>query len=246
MTKPTYQLYQGDCLKLLPTLPDESVDAVITDPPYSSGGLSSSARAAMPSKKYIQDNSRLQYPDFYGDNKDQRAYLHWCALWLGECFRVAKPGSPIVVFTDWRQWPVTTDAIQAGGWTLRGNVVWDKTEAVRPQLGRFRNQCEYALWGSKGDMPIDRKVKVLPGVFRVIVKPKEKYHMTGKPLDLMEKIIQIVEVGGTILDPFAGSGSTGVAALSLGYSFIGMEQSKQYSTVARNRLEQIKQNNCRR
>lgn len=240
MTKPTYKLYQGDCLKLLPTLPDESVDAVITDPPYSSGGLSSSARAAMPSKKYVQDNRKLQYPDFYGDNKDQRAYLHWCALWLSECFRIAKPGSPVVVFTDWRQWPVTTDAIQAGGWTLRGNVVWDKTEAVRPQLGRFRNQCEYALWGSKGDMPIGRKVKVLPGVFRVIVKPKEKYHMTGKPLDLMEKIVQIVEAGGTILDPFAGSGSTGVAALSLGYSFIGIEQSKQYSTIAKNRLEQIK------
>ncbi|KAF0236115.1 MAG: hypothetical protein FD167_4550, partial [bacterium] len=53
----------------------------------------------------------------------------------------------------------------------------------------------------------------------------------------------IVEVGGTILDPFAGSGSTGIAALSLGYSFIGVEQSKQYSTIARNRLEQIKQNN---
>lgn len=240
MTKPNYKFYQGDCLKLLPKLPDESVDAVITDPPYSSGGLSSSARAAMPSKKYIQDNSKLQYPDFYGDNKDQRAYLHWCAMWLGECFRIAKPGSPIVVFTDWRQWPVTTDAIQAGGWTLRGNVVWDKTEAVRPQLGRFRNQCEYALWGSKGDMPTDRKVKVLPGVFRVIVKPKEKYHMTGKPLDLMEKIIQIVEAGGTILDPFAGSGSTGVAALSLGYSFIGIEQSNQYSAIAKNRLEQIK------
>lgn len=211
MTKPTYQLYQGDCLKLLPTLPDESVDAVITDPPYSSGGLSSSARAAMPSKKYT-DNSNL-YPDFYGDNKDQRAYLHWCALWLGECFRIAKPGSPICVFTDWRQLPVTTDALQAGGWTWRGNVVWNKTESVRPQPGRFRNQCEYIVWGSKGDMPINRKVKVLPGVFEFIIKPKEKHHMTGKPVGLMEQIVQIVEPGGTILDPFAGSGSTGVAAL---------------------------------
>jgi site-specific DNA-methyltransferase (adenine-specific) len=237
MTKPNYQLYQGDCLKVLPTLADESVDAVITDPPYSSGGLSSSARSAMPSKKYIQDNSKLQYPDFYGDNKDQRAYFHWSALWLGECFRIAKPGSPIIVFTDWRQLPITTDAVQAGGWTLRGNVVWDKTEAVRPQPGRFRNQCEYAIWGSKGDMPINRKVKVLPGVFRVIVKPKEKYHMTGKPVELMEKLIQITEPEGIILDPFAGSGSTGVAALSLGYSFIGIEQSKQYSAIAHERLE---------
>ncbi len=241
MTKPTYKLYQGDCLKLLPNLPDDHVDAVITDPPYSSGGLSSGARSAMPSKKYVQDNSRLQYPDFFGDNKDQRSYLYWCALWLGECFRIAKPGSPICVFTDWRQLPVTTDALQAGGWTWRGTAIWDKTEAVRPQPGRFRNQCEYIVWGSKGDMPIDRKVKVLPGVFRVIVKPKEKYHMTGKPVELMEKLIQIVEAGGTILDPFAGSGSTGVAALSLNYSFIGIEQGKKYSEIARKRLEGVPQ-----
>lgn len=236
MTKPTYQLYQGDCLKILPTLVDESVDAIITDPPYSSGGLSSSARAAMPSKKYLQDNSKLNYPDFYGDNKDQRAYLHWSALWLGECFRIAKPGSPILVFTDWRQLPVTSDALQAAGWVWRGNLVWDKLNA-RPQPGRFRNQCEYLVWGSKGDMPMNRKVKVLPGVFRVIVKPKEKYHMTGKPLELMEKLVQITEPEGIILDPFAGSGSTGVAALSLGYSFIGIEQSKQYSAIAHERLE---------
>lgn len=236
MTKPNYQLYQGDCLKVLPTLADESVDAVITDPPYSSGGLSSSARAAMPSKKYLQDNSKLNYPDFYGDNKDQRAYLHWSALWLGECFRIAKPGSPILVFTDWRQLPVTSDALQAGGWVWRGNLVWDKLNA-RPQPGRFRNQCEYLVWGSKGDMPMNRKAKVLPGVFRVIVKPKEKYHMTGKPLELMEKLVQITEPEGIILDPFAGSGSTGVAALSLDYSFIGIEQSKQYSAIAHERLE---------
>lgn len=237
MTKPTYQLYQGDCLKLLPTLPDESIDAVITDPPYSSGGLSSGARAAMPSKKYT--NNRFLYPDFYGDNKDMRAFLHWCALWLGECFRIAKPGSPICVFTDWRQLPVTTDALQAGGWTWRGTAVWDKTEAVRPQPGRFRSQCEYIVWGSKGDMPINRKVKVLPGVFRVIVKAKEKYHMTGKPLQLMEKLVQITESGGVILDPFAGSGSTGVAALSLGYSFMGIEQSNDYNNIARKRLTQV-------
>ena len=110
---------------------------------------------------------------------------------------------------------------------------------MRPQPGRFRNQCEYIVWGSKGDMPIDRKVKVLPGVFRVIVKPKEKYHMTGKPVELMEKLVQIVESGGIILDPFAGSGSTGVAALSLKYSFIGIEQSIEYSVVAQKRLAEV-------
>src|SRR5438067_467561 len=112
---PAYHLYYGDCMRMLSTLPDDSVDAVITDPPYSSGGIHSSSRALMPSQKYVHSRTQRHYPDFYGDSKDQRAYLHWAALWLAECFRIAKPGSPICVFTDWRQLPITTDAVQAGG-----------------------------------------------------------------------------------------------------------------------------------
>lgn len=233
-----YKIYQGDCLKVLSELSDNSVDAVITDPPYNSGGQSSASRSATPIKKYQQTGTQKQYFDFWGDNKDQRAYLHWSALWLAECFRIARPGSPICVFTDWRQLPVTTDAIQAGGWIWRGIVPWDKTEAVRPVLGRFRNQAEYVVWGSKGEMPTKRNVKVLPGVYREIVKPQEKFHLTGKPIELMQCINKITELGGTILDPFMGSASTGVAAIKQGYKFIGIEQSKDYFEVAQNRLKE--------
>lgn len=242
MDTKNYKIYKGDCLTVLPTLSDESVDAIIVDPPYNSGGQSSASRAAMPVKKYQQSGTQKQYFDFFGDNKDQRSYLHWCAIWLAECFRIARLGSPICIFTDWRQLPITTDALQAGGFVWRGTVPWDKTEAVRPVLGRFRNQAEYVVWGSKGDMSTKRNVKVLPGVYRAIVKSQEKFHLTGKPIELMESIIKITEPGGTILDPFMGSGSTGVAAIKQGYKFIGIEQSKDYFEIAENRLKKAEEN----
>lgn len=235
-------IYQGDCLKTLITLPDNSVDAVITDPPYSSGGQSSSSRSAMPSKKYVQGGTKIQRPDFFGDNKDQWSYLCWCVLWLSECFRVTKENSPICVFTDWRQLAITTLALQSGGWVFRGIVPWDKTEGVRPQLGRFRNQAEYVLWGSKGDMPTTRNVKVLPGVYRFFVKQDDKFHLTGKPTELMEAIVKIAEPNSIILDPFMGSGTTGVAALKQGHRFIGVEQSEEYFEIARQRLQETAEN----
>lgn len=237
MDNNTYQIHQGDCLKILGQLPDKSVEAIITDPPYSSGGQTSGTRAAMPSKKYVQSGTKIKRPDFFGDNKDQMSYLYWCSLWLGECFRLAKEGSPICLFTDWRQLPITSVALQAGGWIFRGIVPWNKTESSRPILGRFRNQAEYIVWGSKGDMPTSRNVKVLPGVYTFPVRQDDKFHLTGKPTELMEAIVKIAEPNSTILDPFMGSGTTGVAAIKQGFSFIGIEQSKVYFSIAQQRLE---------
>lgn len=237
-----YEIHQGDCLKVLGQLPDESINAVVTDPPYSSGGQTSSSRSAMPSKKYVQSGTKIQRPDFFGDNKDQWGYLYWCSLWLGECFRAAKEGSPVCVFTDWRQLSITTHALQAGGWIFRGIVPWNKTEAVRPVLGRFRNQAEYVVWGSKGDMPTNRKVKVLPGAYTFPVRQDDKFHLTGKPTELMEAIVKIAEPSSVILDPFMGSGTTGVAAIKQGFSFIGIEQSKVYFNIAQERLEKAQEN----
>jgi site-specific DNA-methyltransferase (adenine-specific) len=237
-----YEIHQGDCLKVLGQLADDSINAIITDPPYSSGGQTSSSRTAMPSKKYVNSGVQVIRPDFFGDNKDQRSFFYWCTLWLSECFRIAKEGSPICLFTDWRQLPITTDAIQAAGFIWRGIVAWNKTEAVRPQKGRFRNQCEYIVWGSKGDMPITRNVKVIPGAYTFPVKQDDKFHLTGKPTELMESIVKIAEPNSTILDPFMGSGTTGVAAIKQGLSFIGIEQSKIYFNIAQSRLEKTQEN----
>ncbi|MFK3649271.1 DNA-methyltransferase [Lysobacter enzymogenes] len=230
------QLLQGDALKLLPTLEAGSFDALITDPPYASGGVHANARQRKPSEKYQQSDRMHLHAEFVGDERDQRSHLRWMVLWLAECARLLKEGAPVCLFTDWRQLPLTTDALQAAGFTWRGVAVWDKTEGVRPQLGRFRSQAEYIVWGSKGAMPLARRAPILPGVIRAKVRKDDKLHMTGKPTELMRQVVRICEEGGRILDPFAGSGTTLVAAQLEGYSWIGCELTQHYADVTRERL----------
>jgi site-specific DNA-methyltransferase (adenine-specific) len=232
----TWELHRRDALALLMDLPDASVDALITDPPYSSGGMYRGDRAQATDDKYTRPEARGRRPDFSGDNRDQRSFLVWCSLWLMESTRVLKPGAPVVLFTDWRQLPTVTDALQSGGMVWRGIAVWDKTEGARPQMDSFKAQCEYIVWGTNGPMERDGRVGVLPGLFRHSVKQVDKHHQTGKPTPLMRDVVRICPAGGVVLDPFAGSGTTGVAALLEGRSFIGSELTDDIADTAEARL----------
>ncbi|QTX33225.1 site-specific DNA-methyltransferase [Aminithiophilus ramosus] len=230
-------LVEGDCLSILPSLPDGIADAVITDPPYSSGGMTSGSRQADPVKKYQQSSQRLQRPTFQGDNRDQRSWGYWCSLWIGQCLRTLKEGGYFLMFSDWRQLPMATDALQAGGCIWRGVIAWDKTEAARPpHKGYFRHQCEYVVWGSRGALsPTDARGP-WPGCMRVPVRQKDKFHLTGKPTELMRQLVRVAPPGGLILDPFAGSGTTCLAAYLEGRDFLGIEMDRGYAEVARGRL----------
>jgi site-specific DNA-methyltransferase (adenine-specific) len=115
-------------------------------------------------------------------------------------------------------------------------VPWNKTEGVRPVMGRFRAQCEYAVFASAGAMPQREDVGVLPGFFTVPVRQADKFHQTGKPTDLMRAICRVVPPGGIVLDPFCGSASTGVGALMEGRRFIGCEKVAEYVAISRERL----------
>ncbi len=232
-------IYHGDCREILPTL---KADAVVTDPPYCSGGAMRGDRTANTKDKYQQTEVKRwsTLPDFTGDTRDQRGYLAWCSLWLGDCWRVVPEGAPVALFTDWRQCPVTTDAIQAGGWVWRGIAVWDKGGGCRPHMGRFSAQAEFIVWGSKGPM-MDRGVGALPGVFRyppLYEGRDEKAHIAQKPVELMRRVIAICPPGNLVLDPFMGSGTTLVAAKAEGRRAIGIEIEERYCESAVNRLRQ--------
>lgn len=232
-------LYGGDSLAVLAELPDASVDAVITDPPYSSGGMTRSDRAGATGAKYVQTGSSSKdLADFAGDGRDQRAYAYWCALWLSECLRVTKPQGVVLMFTDWRQLPATTDALQAGGWIWRGVVPWYKP-AARPQAGRFSAQCEYVVWGSRGGMTTDLTTPCLPGFYQAS-SPREREHQTQKPMTVMRELVKICPEGGAILDPFMGSGTTGAAAVIEGRRFVGVEMVEHYREVAERRIREAR------
>lgn len=227
---------EGESLEVLQRLPAASIGAVITDPPYSSGGFTRADRTVDTNTKYSKAVVTPQV-DFGGDNRDQRAFEYWCVLWLSEALRASAAGAPIVQFTDWRQLPLTTDAVQGGGWVWRGLFVWSKGDACRPQMGRFRSACEYAVWGSNGPHPGLKAVGCLPGVVECPpVANDDRVHLTQKPERVMEVVCRIAPPGAIILDPFCGSGSTGVAALRLGRRFIGIERNAEYAAVARERL----------
>lgn len=233
----TWRLYQGDALAILPHL--DPVDGVVTDPPYSSGGMVRGDRAGQSArKKYASTDSGIAdlLVGFSGDNRDQRAYLAWCALWLGMCLDLVPEGAPIVCFTDWRQLPTTTDAIQVGGWVWRGIVPWCKPSG-RPAMGRFAATTEYFAWGTAGPSPDLVEVGCLPGHF-VESPPRgeDKVHLTQKPLQTMLGIVGIVRPGGTVLDPFCGSGTTGEAAVLTGRGFIGIEREPAHLDTAARRL----------
>jgi site-specific DNA-methyltransferase (adenine-specific) len=213
-------LYNADALAVLPQL--AGLDALLTDPPYSSGGQFRSDRVLDTRKKYVQsDSSSQQLPDFSGDNRDQRAFVYWASLWSAAALRACRPGAVGMFFTDWRQLPASTDYMQSGGWVWRGIVPWCKPDA-RPQLGRFTAQCEYVIWGTAGTMPLDPTAETIPGFYECSA-PRNRVHVTQKPLALMRELLRIVEPGGVVLDPFMGSGTTGVAALQTGRGFVGIE-----------------------
>ncbi|MGH3517554.1 MAG: DNA methyltransferase [Haloechinothrix sp.] len=112
----------------------------------------------------------------------------------------------------------------------------------RPRRGGFRASCEYILWGTSGPYDHQREI-YLPGMFSAS-QPKggRRQHITQKPVDgLLAELVRICPERGAVLDPFAGSGSTGEAALLSGRSFVGIEPSAHYHQEAGDRLAAIAQ-----
>ncbi len=243
-----WALVQGEALALLTQLPSGCADAVVTDGPYSSGGQFRGDRAQATGAKYItseinaRNRAADQIVDFEGDTRDQRSFRHWAALWCAELYRVEKLGAIVGLWTDWRQLPSTTDALQAGGFVWRGVWGWDKTEGVRPVLGRPRQQLEFVVWGSKGAMPLDRcGGRCEPGLVRVCSTTETKRgHQTGKPSEANRLWARLCEPGGLLLDPFAGSASMADAILDEGEGrrYLGFEVVPRIHADALRRLRE--------
>lgn len=229
MSAHPWSIIVGDSLVELEKIPAGSIDAVITDPPYSSGGQFRGDRERGGNAKYVD----AEYPEFEGDTRDGRAFHRWMTMWLISARQACRSGAFIAVFTDWRQLPTVTDAVQCAGWIWRGVVPWVKPHP-RPQLGRPSNAAEYVVWGSKG--PIPWAGSVHPGEYRMM-PPKQRQHPTEKPIDLLRGLCRLVPEGSLILDPFAGSGTTLAAAVLEGRRALGIELSADYAKIATNRCE---------
>ena len=143
------EIYHGDCFEVIPEL-NMDFDMIITDPPYSSGGMMRSDRVNSCRNKYQNSGTKKTYPEFTGDTMDQFSYVSFSRHWMSLMRNAMKPSAIICVFSDWRQINAITTGMQMAGLIWRGIAVWDKTEASRPVKGRYRNQCEFVIWGTNG------------------------------------------------------------------------------------------------
>jgi DNA modification methylase len=223
----------GDCLAMMRGIPDGTVDAVVTDPPYCAGAVSEAQRTQSKGQGLRSGNIK-RFGWFVGDNMGT-AGLTWLLRSIAvEGKRIIKPSGSMLVFCDWRMQSALQPAIESAGLRYQGLIVWDK-EHMGLGTG-FRCQHELILHFTFGSPKYHNKGT--PNVIRCRrVGLNEREHQTQKPVELMERLISVVSpIGGTIFDPFAGSGSTGVACVRTGRNFIGIEQDPAYLAIAQSRL----------
>lgn len=227
----TFTLHFGDALEVMHTLPTESFSAVVTDPPYSSG----TRREASKGLRKSMNRTTADEDWFTTDSLTTNGFTWLLREAAVQWTRLLVPGGHALIFIDWRMVAPLSAAIESADLRHIGLLVWDKTHFG---MGRyFRNQHELILHFTKGkSLPPQRR-----DVGNVLsCKPvRNGMHPTEKPVDLLRRLISVVTPPGeAVLDPFMGSGSTGVAALLERRDFVGIERDSAYLEIAEGRLRQ--------
>ena len=251
----SYRLYCDDCLKILETIPENMFDMIFADPPYmlSNGGITCQNGKVVSVNKGKWDASQGFEQDFEFHKK-----------WLSACKRVLKKDGTLWVSGTYHSIYSCGFAIQLLGYHILNDISWFKPNASPNMCCRyFTASHETLIWARKdkkakhtfnyeliknGDFPSDfiKKPNTQMRSVWAIGTPKKSEktfgkHPTQKPLDLLERIILAsTNEGDLILDPFMGSGTTGVAALKLGRKFVGIEKEKEFIELAEKRLSAVK------
>ena len=215
-------LHLGDCLDVMQDIPDGSVDMVLTDPPYGMNFQSNRSKNG-PRHKKIEGDSAADF------------------RWLQDAFRLLKPdGGGLISFCDWNTSHRWREEIERAGFVIKSQVIWDRLHHGMGDLkGAFAPQHDIVWYATKG-----RRIFV-NGRPKSVIRHKrpspadDHGHPTCKPVALMEELIRATDdgSGSVVLDPFLGSGTTGVAAANTGRRFIGIEMDADYFTVAQSRIQ---------
>jgi len=219
------RLLLGDCLEILPTL--GRVDAVVTDPPYlvSKGGFATNLQLEGGFGGWMKE---------YGNQGD----IVQCDLdfdeWLPLIFESTKENCQVYFMSNGRNLKAMQTAAEAVGFRLHTILVWDKRAALPNKY--YQNVTEFALFMFKGKAFTinDPASKNLVSIFQ----RDESSHPTEKPVSLMASWVKnSTATGGAVLDPFMGSGTTGVACAQTGRAFIGVELHEPYFNIACRRIQ---------
>ncbi len=236
-------LYNGDCIEILKTLKNNSIDLIFADPPYflSNGGKS------IHSGKIVSVNK--------GDWDDKTKYnnhLEFTKQWISECYRVLKYNGSIWISGTMHNIFDIKKYLDELGFKIINIVVWHKADP--PDL-IFKNKLKFSyelvIWASKGNKHTFNynemyeingteleDVWTIPAV--LMSEKKFGYHPTQKPEALLERIIKAcTNKGDLVLDPFSGSGTTCFVAKKLERDYIGIEKNEEYFNISKKRIESI-------
>lgn len=219
----------GDCIKILGTLPENSVDLLLTDPPYN---------VSKPDN-HIWELKGRQGLDFGEWDKDFDQ-----TSWIKHCIKSLKENANVVIFNCWENLGMIKSECENNNIAIKRCLVLSKSNPAPFNRDRmFVNDVEFALWGvyNSKNKPtkwvFNREQPVEKCVIPTTVQ-SSKIHPTMKDLRVIEKLVRILSnTGDTVLDPFMGSGTTGVACKELGRDFIGIEIDEKYFNIAKERIE---------
>ncbi len=251
-----YRLHKGNNLTILKTFEDNTFDMIFADPPYflSNGGTTCKNGKNILVNKGDWDKSK-------GFEED---YLYQ-KQWLKECKRVLKETGTIWVSGTYHSIFSVGFALQELKYKILNDIIWFKPNAS-PNLARktYTASHETLIWASKSKDyyfnyeasckyffekdKIKNPGKQMRSVWWLSTTPRNEkklgYHPTQKPLSLLERIILTAsKEGDLILDPFCGSGTTGVAAVKNNRSFVGIDISEEYLELTKNRIKEVSNEN---
>ena len=244
-------LYNGDCLDIIPNLPKESVTTIFADPPYnlSNGGITCKSGRMVSVNKGDWDKSK-------GFDKDYEFTYNWIKL----CKDVLKPNGTIWISGTPHNTYQVGYALQSLGFHIINEISWYKPNAP-PNLAcrSFAHSHETLIWAKKDknakhtfnynlmkDWGSKKKEgKQMRSVWSIpLTPPNEKVHgkhPTQKPIELLKRVIaSSSRKGDIILDPFNGSGTTGVVAKALKRNYIGIDKEKEFLDLSVKRINSLK------
>lgn len=227
-----YELFNNDCMEVLKTIPDNSVDLLITDPPYkvtSRGNAGNSG--GMLQKKINRKGMVFTYNDID------------CEKYAPEFFRILKDGSHCYVMTNHVNLRHMLNTFEDIGFKFIKSLIWDKGNKIMGQY--YMSQFEYILFFRKGKgLKINNcGTSDILSIKNIKTKGEDgkNLHDTEKPVELMKILVEnSSKEGEIVIDPFMGVGSTGIACRTLNRKFIGCELDENYFYIAKNRIEEYK------
>jgi len=243
----------GDCLAEMASLPEASIDFVFADPPYN---LQLEGALSRPDQSLVDavDEAWDKFADF-------AEYDAFTRAWLSGVRRVMKPAATIVVIGSYHNIFRVGAILQDLGFWILNDIVWRKANPMPNFRGRrFTNAHETLIWAARSanakaytfnyealkagnedcQVRSDWFLPICSGAERLRDEFGRKAHPTQKPEALLRRLIlSASNAGDLVLDPFFGSGTTGVAARRLRRSFIGIERDAAYAEAARRRIDAV-------